>query len=304
METVFQKIRRLGLKLAIKKALGYEAVFNVAYRKMGKGLNEKALTEEFISLSYSDDYWYADPLIFTYNEITYVFMEVFNRNTGKGSIGYSIITQDGISNPIIVIEESYHMSFPFVFEFDNVIYMIPETEANNSLNLYRCVNFPNEWILHQSFETDIKIVDSVLVNCKNNVLKFLASTFDENDVKKSKYIYYRLKKKNNDVFSIVIIDEYGDYDYSNRNGGQIIKQNGNELLVTQRSTPAIYGYSLIFHIINKHSPLSLKLNSKIEIKPNDIRIMGKRNLLGVHTYSRNEQYEIIDYEYLARKKIN
>ena len=50
-----------------------------------------------------------------------------------------IKTRDTIhwSEPVIVLQEPFHLSFPLVFEEDDQVYMIPESEENDSIRLYR-----------------------------------------------------------------------------------------------------------------------------------------------------------------------
>lgn len=301
METIFQKVKRLGLKMSVQKAIGYKAAFNIAYRANSSYLNEGGIQEQFISFPHSKEYWYADPLIFTYNGETYVFMEAYNKKKKKGAIAYSLINESGISVPEIIIEESYHMSFPLVFEWDECIYMIPETEANDSINIYKCCNFPNKWILHQSIKTDIKIVDSIILDKSEERMQFLASTFDIKNVKLVKHILYYLNSDVEGKFSIEIQDEVSDcFDYVQRNAGQLISVNEKNILVSQRSTDAVYGYSLLFFYIKSINPFIYDKSNMIEIQPKDIKLNANVNILGVHTYSRNEKFELIDYEYLER----
>ena len=46
------------------------------------------------------------------------------------------------TNPKVVISNKYHMSYPFVFNYEGVCYMIPESAENGSLELYICHKFP------------------------------------------------------------------------------------------------------------------------------------------------------------------
>ena len=43
------------------------------------------------------------------------------------------------SKPQMVLKEPFHLSFPFVFEDQGVIYMIPESQEDDSIRLY-CAN--------------------------------------------------------------------------------------------------------------------------------------------------------------------
>lgn len=41
------------------------------------------------------------------------------------------------SKPVIVLSEPFHLSFPYVFEDKGVIYMIPESQENDTIRLYQ-----------------------------------------------------------------------------------------------------------------------------------------------------------------------
>ena len=44
-----------------------------------------------------------------------------------------------------VIKENFHLSFPFIFKFNNNFYMCPETKEKKEIRIYKCKNFPNQW---------------------------------------------------------------------------------------------------------------------------------------------------------------
>jgi hypothetical protein len=90
--------------------------------------------------------YYADPFPFRWQGRTFLFMEEFAYATGRGCIAVSEIGADGhASPPRPVLEEPYHLSYPFVFEQDGQIWMIPESGAACGVYLYRAVKFPSQW---------------------------------------------------------------------------------------------------------------------------------------------------------------
>jgi hypothetical protein len=58
------------------------------------------------------------------------------------------------SKPSTVLERPYHLSYPFVFEHDGELLMLPETTAVGRVELYRCGRFPDRW------ELDTVLVDN------------------------------------------------------------------------------------------------------------------------------------------------
>src|SRR6267142_1181613 len=70
----------------------------------------------------------ADPFMIRANDSWHMFFEVFNRETLKGEIGLAI-SANGRSWTYqrIVLQEDFHLSYPYVFEWEGEHYMVPET---------------------------------------------------------------------------------------------------------------------------------------------------------------------------------
>jgi O-antigen/teichoic acid export membrane protein len=88
----------------------------------------------------------ADPFMIKENSIWYMFFEVMNIHTKRGEIGVAT-SSNGFSWKYkqIVLTESFHLSYPYVFKWQNDYYMIPESYEANSIRLYKAVNFPTQW---------------------------------------------------------------------------------------------------------------------------------------------------------------
>lgn len=82
----------------------------------------------------------ADPFLFVHNNTLYLFYE--EKRMWTPGVIMMRSSKDGKewTKPITVLEKSYHMSFPYVFENEGDVYMIPETCANHSICLYKANN--------------------------------------------------------------------------------------------------------------------------------------------------------------------
>ena len=85
----------------------------------------------------------ADPFMLFKDGSWHMFFEVLVDN---GDIGYAS-SLDGLNWTYhqIVINETFHMSYPYVFEWQGEIYMMPETHEANAIRLYRATGFPTQW---------------------------------------------------------------------------------------------------------------------------------------------------------------
>jgi glycosyltransferase involved in cell wall biosynthesis len=88
----------------------------------------------------------ADPFMIKVGQEWHMFFEALIKHTGKGCIGLAS-SHDGLSWRYrqIVLEEPFHMSYPYVFQWNNDYYMIPETCHANAIRLYKVVDMPTKW---------------------------------------------------------------------------------------------------------------------------------------------------------------
>jgi hypothetical protein len=88
----------------------------------------------------------ADPFMLLSGGVWYMFFEVLNRDSKKGEIALAT-SPDGLNWTYrqIVLVEPFHLSYPYVFEWANDYYMIPETFQPETVRLYKAVDFPNKW---------------------------------------------------------------------------------------------------------------------------------------------------------------
>jgi hypothetical protein len=88
----------------------------------------------------------ADPFMIRVDNTWHMFFEVMNAQTGRGEIGLAK-SVDGVRWDYrqIVLSESFHLSYPYVFEVDGEYFLIPESHEANATKLYRAVSFPTNW---------------------------------------------------------------------------------------------------------------------------------------------------------------
>lgn len=108
--------------------------------------------------------YFADPFLFEHEGKTIVFCEEVPASTGKGVISCFTIDADGKPGAVTtVLERPYHLSYPFVFEHDGEIFMIPETLANRTVELYRAERFPDRWVLDTVLLSDVAASDATII---------------------------------------------------------------------------------------------------------------------------------------------
>lgn len=106
--------------------------------------------------------YYADPFIHNTAEGRFCFVEEFRNDKCKGEI--AVLRLDG-DTPVAlgtVIEEAFHLSFPFLFEYEGTLYMCPEAHSSGQIRIYRCNQFPLQWQLHSVVMDAVAAVDTMI----------------------------------------------------------------------------------------------------------------------------------------------
>jgi hypothetical protein len=93
----------------------------------------------------------------------YLFVEDYSRAAGRAVIAVCEAGTHGAwSPPRTVLERDHHLSYPFVFEHQGAIYMLPETGEAGRVELHRAVEFPDHWRLDRVLLDGLTAVDATL----------------------------------------------------------------------------------------------------------------------------------------------
>jgi hypothetical protein len=88
----------------------------------------------------------ADPFAVQETGQWYLFFEIDSVSTRQGEIG--LATSTDTTNWVyrqIVLDEPFHLSYPYVFKWNGTFYMIPESHQAGAIRLYRADPFPLHW---------------------------------------------------------------------------------------------------------------------------------------------------------------
>lgn len=187
----------------------------------------------------------ADPFLFVKDDTLYLFYEL--QHWDDPGVIAMVKTRDLVSwtDPVIVLRQPYHLSFPYVFEDDGVVYMVPESQESDAVHLFRADNDDLTYfskvrtLLHQERTAGIhyNLNDSHIfkgnVNSEKGIVNryFLFTSYQKD------WMYYQELYVTDDLLHgeftrhpcspICVSNEYG------RNGGSLIDFDGRLLRVTQ-----------------------------------------------------------------------
>lgn len=106
----------------------------------------------------------ADPFPMEWRGRMGVFYERLDYRADKGLIHFQEFGADGpIGEPVPVLEEPWHLSYPFLVEHQGDLYMLPEASASGAVTLYRCVEFPHRWERAAQLLGNIEAADATIL---------------------------------------------------------------------------------------------------------------------------------------------
>jgi hypothetical protein len=252
---------------------------------------------KFTVLRPPNDRFWADPHILRRNGNYYVFFEEASVSSGRGHIAVMRLENDGkFSSPTSVIERDYHLSYPFVFEWQNQTYLIPESAENQTIEIYRCKEFPFEWEYSHNLMENVSAYDTTLLEHEGvwwlfaNVQQHAgASTWDE------LYLFHSDSPIGTNWVPHPLNPVVSDVRHA-RPAGNIFTRNG-KLYRPSQDCSYRYGYGLNINQIVELSTASYKEEIARKVLPD-----WDRSLRCVHTFSQEDHLVMIDAICRTRKK--
>lgn len=116
-----------------------------------------------IEIPNPNDCFSADPFLMSTESGEYLFVEEFSYKQGKAHIAVYDVSTSKPKRLGTALNESFHVSFPYVFEHENIYYMCPETIASRQVRLYKATNFPLEWELQSVLIDGVCAADPLIL---------------------------------------------------------------------------------------------------------------------------------------------
>ena len=250
-------------------------IFTIGIRKKKNekecSLFNKELLSEFQLIKNPFGKWCADPFLFEHDNKTYLFAELFNSFTRKGSIYVKELSGYKNNKWQKCLIDKCHLSFPNVVMINSKIYMMPETSENEELSLYECVEFPTKWKKVETIFKGLKLVDSI---------------FADNDC----YLSYDITNK---VRRLLFINNK-NISKSLNDDNKILRPAGNVVLCNEeRYFPMQICTNHYGEGINVNKHVKDEFETIFKLMPNEIKIKG-HSFTGLHTYNYSNNFEVID----------
>jgi hypothetical protein len=288
-------VTRIVARLAHR---GVERAFNIeqwflAYRFGGR---VQASLEGFTRIMPPKDRDWADPFVVEKSGRYYIFFEELIYAEGKAHIAMLELDRAGrLSAPSRVLEADYHLSYPYLFEHDGQLWMLPESARNRRVELYRCVDFPLQWKRECVLLEDLRLVDATLHRAGERWWMFANSAaggsrmFDD-----ELHLYYADR----------LMGEWRPHPRnpvksdarSSRPAGALFARNGVLYRPAQICVPR-YGAGLAVHRVLKLTPEEYAERQVERLLP-----AAESGLFGLHTMNRADDLTVVD-AFARRRRI-
>ena len=237
-----------------------------------------------------DKQWCADPFVIKNGEDHYIFVEQYLKTKEKGCIGYFRFIDGVPINQGVIIENNYHMSYPDVFCYKDRFYMIPETSANSTVDLYMAERFPDKWTKIKTLIQGEKLVDSTVYEDKDGFY-LISYKLSGNEVR-----VYSLDMERKEV------DFISKKQYKKnigRPGGRLFMTDGR-LMRPAQDCSRKYGETLIIYQVDALSLKGELIEHEVrKVRASELKLEGNANR--VHQYTFDNKYEVVD---VFQEKIN
>ncbi|MDA7734165.1 hypothetical protein N8832_01460 [Candidatus Pelagibacter sp.] len=231
----------------------------------------------------------ADPFVIYREGEHYCFVEDYDYTKKKGNISVYKINPRSHEALGVALNEDFHLSYPYLFEFENELYMCPETFKKREIRIYKCVDFPLKWVFHKTIMKDVSAVDTAIFPYEDKWWMF--TNLDKSPVgdhSSQLHIFYGA-----DPFT----EEWTPHDKNPiifdslkaRNGGLIIDSSGI-YRTYQRQGFDIYGEAFGVAKVNKLTTSEYSEEVLFEVEPSFFK-----NIKATHTYNFSKGLLVLDY---------
>ena len=279
----------------LKKAISYPfRQATVQHWKIGCRLNGKPLYAPEFEPDFSGFTWidppighfWADPFAFEHEGQTWAFFEDYSYNRRRAGIACSPISAGGdFGAPLVCLDNhEHHYSYPNIFQVGSEIFMVPESVDSNSVILFRCQQFPNQWI-REAILLQGKFVDTTI--WQHEGLWWLLTTSAEPSARAGALLLYYAESIRGE-WHFHPANPISTDIRRNRGAGRVI-QTENRLIRPSQSCAPSYGYSIDFNEITVLSKQHYEERPMRTITPEHWK-----GLSGIHTYNQAGNVELID----------
>lgn len=157
------RIGRRALSSALQRLRGIECWMVAVQRRSTHIDPENPKVGEVRRLSPPRGWFWADPCPWRQEGREWVMIEALDYRNGRGEIQALELDESlAVHRVHPVMRLDHHLSYPFLFRWDDQTWMVVESSAAKRATLYRCTRFPDQWEPEGDLLAGCHIVDTTL----------------------------------------------------------------------------------------------------------------------------------------------
>jgi hypothetical protein len=264
--------------------------WRVALRRGGDLLQEPADFSGFRFVPAPAGHFYADPFPVHDGTDCWLFFEDYVVAERKAVLSCGRVSADlGLGEVCVILERPYHLSFPHVFQHLGRWYMIPESNANGTLDLYTAEQFPCGWQFDRTLWQG-KVVDTAVVASGGYIWWFVTAIEPKGRGMKVLLFYSDSIEGEWHLHPASPLTR----DVRRARGAGAILNRGGRLYRPAQDCGLRYGYGFRVNEIVELTPERYSEREIFFIEPS-----WAPGLLATHTYNRSEDIEAVDANWLV-----
>ena len=229
-------------------------------------------------------HFYADPFLIEHEGRTWLFFEDCDYAADRGLIACAEVRGGELGQPVTALERPYHLSYPCLFRSRGELYMVPESAANGTVDLYRCTRFPDQWVFEKQLLPQLAVDTTVWVD--DDLHWFFVTLLEPRGFSTQLWLFY----------ATAPAGEWRSHPASplstdvrnNRGAGAILRRDG-KLFRPSQDCSRHYGFSFTLNEITVLDPERYEERPCLTVMPD-----WAPNLVATHTYSQSGGVEFID----------
>lgn len=282
-------LSRLGRRLFERRVLKRDLRWGIAY---ARSFWQDADLSKGVRIANPPHRFLADPFVIARDGRHWIFAEDYDERRGHGAISCIAVAADGALETFDnVIEEPFHLSFPFLLEDDGELFMLPETAESRTIRLYRCTGFPDRWQPDAVLMRGVSAVDTMLV--RRNGIWFMLTNLSPGatgDHASQLHLFWSSNLRSEHWQPVSLLPLVND-PAMGRNAGLLQSRDGEVYRVRQRQAFDLYGAGFSIAKIT-----GLSKNGYAEREVASFGPDFFPHLVGTHHMHGTDDFTVYDYQ--------
>jgi len=231
-------------------------------------------------------YFWADPFVVEHDGRPWAFFEEYSYPHRRAHIACAEIAADGsfLSPTRCLASDKFHYSYPQVFRAGSDLFMVPESFDSNSVDLFRCEDFPAKWSLVTRLFRG-RFVDTSIWQHDN--IWWLMTTTAEPDARSGTLLLFYSDTMSG-PWQFHPANPISTDIRNNRNAGSVFETN-SYLVRPSQNCSGHYGRDLSLNQITELTKQHYAERRLLTLEPDPSSAIN-----GIHTYNWCGNIELID----------